>query len=109
MKLPMGWALATLLWAMPGISSAQDAAAAEALIKKSGCMTCHSVSAKKVGPSFKDVVAKYKGKSDAEQKLVAHLTTNPKIKIDGKEESHDALKTKNDSEVKNAVQYILTR
>ena len=109
MKLPTGWALATLLCAAPGISSAQDAGAAEALIKKSGCMTCHSVSAKKVGPSFKDVAAKYKGKSDAEQKLVAHLTTNPKIKIDGKEESHDALKTKNDSEVKNAVQYILTR
>ena len=109
MKLPKGWALATLLCAVPGISSAQDAAAAESLMKKSGCMTCHSVSAKKVGPSFKDVAAKYKGKSDAEQKLVAHLTTNPKIKIDGKEESHDALKTKNDSEVKNAVQYILTR
>ena len=109
MKLPMGWALATLLCALPGMSSAQDAGAAEALIKKSGCMTCHSVSAKKVGPSFKDVAAKYKGKADAEQKLVAHLTTNPKIKIDGREESHDALKTKNDSEVKNAVQYILTR
>ena len=109
MRLPMGWALATLLCAMPATSSAQDAAAAEALMKKSGCMTCHSVSAKKVGPSFKDVAAKYKGKSDAEQKLVAHLTTNPKIRIDGKEESHDALKTKNDAEVKNAVQYILTR
>ena len=109
MKLPTGWVLATVLCALPGIAGAQDAGAAEALIKKSGCMTCHSVSAKKVGPSFKDVAARYKGKPDAEQKLVAHLTTNPKIKIDGKEESHDSLKTKNDAEVKNAVQYILTR
>ena len=79
------------------------------MIKKSGCTTCHSISAKKVGPSFKDVAAKYKGKADAEQKLVAHLTTNPKIKIDGREETHDALKTKNDADVKNVVQYILTR
>ena len=109
MKLPTATALATLLCAMPGISLAQDVGSAEGLMKKSGCMTCHSVSAKKVGPSFKDVAARYKGKADAEQKLVAHLTTNPKIKMDGKEETHDALKTKNDAEVRNVVQYILTR
>ena len=86
-----------------------DVSAAEGLLKKSGCMKCHSVSAKKEGPSFKDTAAKYKGKADAEKALVAHLTTNPKIKVDGKEELHDSLKTKNDAEVKNVVQYILSR
>lgn len=86
-----------------------DAPAAEALLKKSGCMKCHSVSAKKEGPSFKETAAKYKGKADAEKALVTHLTTNPKIKVDGKEELHDSLKTKNDAEIKNVVQYILTR
>ena len=86
-----------------------DIAAAEALLKKSGCLKCHSVSAKKEGPSFKETAAKYKGKADAEKTLVAHVTTNPKIKVDGKEELHDALKTKNDAEVKNVVQYILSR
>ena len=86
-----------------------DVAAAEALLKKSGCMKCHSVSAKKEGPSFKDTAAKYKGKADAEAALVRHLTTNPKIKVDGREELHDALKTKNDAEVKNVVAYILGR
>jgi cytochrome c len=86
-----------------------DVAGAEALMKKSGCMKCHSVSAKKEGPSFKDTAAKYKGKPDAQAALVKHLTTNPKMKVDGKEELHDSLKTKNDAEVRNVVAYILSR
>ncbi|MGQ0509808.1 MAG: c-type cytochrome [Betaproteobacteria bacterium] len=95
-----------------GIAGAQpavDVGAAEALTKKSGCMKCHAVSAKKDGPAFKATAAKYKGKPDGEQKLFAHLTTNPKVKVDGKEEMHDSLKTKNDAEIKNVIQYILTR
>ena len=86
-----------------------DVAGAEALVKKSGCMKCHSVSAKKEGPSFKETAAKYKGKADAQSALVKHLTTNPKIKVDGKEELHEALKTKSEAEVKNVVAYILSR
>jgi cytochrome c len=86
-----------------------DVAAAEALVKKSGCLKCHSVSAKKEGPSFKQTAAKYKDNADAEKTLFAHVTTNPKIKIDGKEELHDSLKTKNEAEIKNVVQYILSR
>lgn len=46
-----------------GVASAQDAAA---LAQKSGCMTCHAVDTKKMGPSFKDAAAKFKGKSDAD-------------------------------------------
>ena len=42
---------------------AADAAAAEALMKKSNCSKCHSVAAKKNGPSFKETAAKYKGKT----------------------------------------------
>src|SRR5689334_25419017 len=55
-----------------------DVPAAEALAKKSGCTKCHSVSAKKEGPSFKQTAEKYKGKPDAEAALFKHLTTNPK-------------------------------
>ena len=90
-------------------ASAQDVSAAEALLKKSGCMKCHSVSAKKEGPAFKETAAKYKGKPDAQAALFKHLTSNPKIKVDGKEELHDALKTKNEGEIKNVVAYILSR
>ena len=88
---------------------AADDAAAEALAKKSKCMTCHSADKKKDGPSFKETAAKYKGKADAEQKLFTHLTTHPKVKVDGKEETHESLKTTNDAEVKNVVGWILTR
>jgi cytochrome c len=91
------------------IADAADDAAAEALAKKSGCFKCHSVDKKKDGPSFKETAAKYKGKPDAEQKLTTHLTTNPKVKVDGKEEAHDSLKTKNPAEVKNVVEWVLSR
>ena len=108
--LVLAWA-ASLGVVLPVAVAAQapDAAAAEALMKKSGCMKCHSVSAKKEGPAYKETAAKYKGKADAEAALVKHLTTNPKIKVDGKEELHDALKTKNEAEIKNVVAYILSR
>lgn len=94
-----------------GAAQAQsvDVAGAEALMKKSGCTKCHATSAKKEGPSFRETAAKYKGKADAEATLVKHLTTNPKVKVDGKEELHDSLKTKNEAEVKNVVAYILSR
>ena len=71
-------------FAMPHVLAADDAAA-EALLKKSKCLTCHAVDKKKDGPSFKETAARYKGKPDAEAKLVTHLTTNPKVKVDGKE------------------------
>ena len=46
--------------------------AGKALAQKSGCLACHSVDSKVVGPAFKDVSAKYKGKG-AESKLVAKV------------------------------------
>jgi cytochrome c len=91
------------------LADAADDASAEALMKKSGCFKCHSVDKKKDAPSYKDVAAKYKGNPDAEKKLVTHLTTHPKVKVDGKEETHDSLKTTNEAEVKNAVSWILAR
>jgi cytochrome c len=54
--------------------AAVPAAAQEALAKSSGCLNCHAIDTKKMGPSFKDIAAKYKGKADAEAKLTAQLT-----------------------------------
>jgi cytochrome c len=86
-----------------------DAAAAEALAKKSGCFKCHSVAQKKDAPSYKSVAEKYKGKADAEATLYKHLTTNPMVKVDGKEEEHDSPKTKNEAEIRNLVRWVLSR
>jgi cytochrome c len=86
-----------------------DVAAAEALAKKSNCTKCHSVDKKKDGPPYKETAAKYKGKADAEAKLVKHITTGPKIKIDGIEEDHQIVKTKDEAEILNLVRYVLSR
>ena len=91
-------------------ASAFDADAAVALTKKSGCMKCHSITAKKEGPAFAKTAAKLKGKADAEKELFTHLTTKPKVKLeDGTEEEHSTLKTKDEAEIKNVVQWILAQ
>jgi cytochrome c len=100
----------TLLLSCTALSAhALDVAAAEALSKKSNCSKCHSVDKEKDGPSFKKTAAKYKGKADAEAKLTQHITSGPKVKIDGVEEEHQIVKTKDAAEIKNLVQYILSR
>ena len=81
----------------------------ESLMKKSNCFKCHSVTKKKDGPPYTEISAKYKEKPDPEGKLYTHLTTNPKVKIDGKEEEHTSLKTKNEDDVHKVVQWILSR
>ena len=40
-----------------------------ALAKKSGCLNCHAVDKKLVGPSYKEVAKKYKDDPDAVTKL----------------------------------------
>jgi len=88
--------------------AAPDADAAQALMKKSDCMKCHAVDKKKDGPSFKEVAKKYKGKADAEEKLVKHITTGPMIEIDGAKEEHKKVKSSDAAEIKNAVQWMLS-
>jgi cytochrome c len=43
---------------------------ASALLQKGGCVACHSVDKKILGPAFKDVAAKYKGQKEAEETLI---------------------------------------
>ncbi len=54
-----------------GAAQALDGAAATALAQKSACMACHAVERKMVGPSYKDIAAKYKGMDAA--KLAASI------------------------------------
>ena len=80
-----------------GLAASQAAVAQEALAKSSGCLNCHATDAKKVGPSFKSIAEKYKGKADAETTLVAKLKA-------GKE--HPAVKV-SDDDTKGLVKWIL--
>lgn len=105
------WVAAGVLALGSGGALAQnvDEDAAEKLMKKSGCNKCHSVSAKKEGPPYKETAAKYKGKANAEDELFKHLTSNPIIEVDGNKERHDSPKSKKEAEIRNVVRYILTR
>ena len=90
-------------------AQAVDVAAAEDLMTKSKCTQCHSVDKKKDGPPYRETAAKYKGKADAEARLIKHITSGPKIKIDGIEEEHRIVKSKDAAEIKNLVRFILSR
>ncbi len=66
-----------------GLGAAGVASASDDLAAKSGCATCHAKDTKKMGPSYKDIAAKYKGKADAEKTLVGNLMSgkgHPQVK-----------------------------
>lgn len=105
-KLGAAAALLCMAAANP-CAAAVDADAARALAKKSDCFKCHTIDDKKDGPSYREVAKKYRGKADAEAKLYTHMTTSPKVKIDGEEENHQMVKSKVDAEIKNLIQFIL--
>jgi cytochrome c len=88
---------------------ALDEAGSEALMRKSGCFKCHAVDKKKDGPSYKEIAAKWKGKADAMDKLSLQITGSPKVKIDGKEEDHEPLKSKGPGDMNSVVNWILSR
>ena len=69
------------------------------VVKSKGCLTCHAVDQKKVGPAYKDVAAKYKGDAKAGAMLAAKLK-------DGKGHPKAAA---SDAEIKAAVEYVLSR
>lgn len=48
---------------------AAHANTAEDIMRKAGCVACHATDKKMVGPSYKDIAAKYKGQ-DAVVKLM---------------------------------------
>ena len=89
-------------------AAALDAEAADKLVRKSKCLTCHAVDKKKDGPSFKESAEKYRGKPEAMDKLTKHVTVPSKVKVDGKEEDHETLKTEDPAAVKNVVEWILS-
>lgn len=75
-----------------------DAKWAQAEAKEHGCLTCHAIDKKKVGPSYTSVSAKYKGKNVADvigpvKKLPVH---------------EGVLKKTHDQELKLMIEWILS-
>lgn len=69
------------------------------LLKSKGCLGCHEVDKKKIGPAYKDVAAKYKDNKEAEGKLIGQLK-------EGK--GHPIKISATDAEWKTLVQYVLS-
>ena len=68
------------------------------VLKSKGCLGCHDMEKKKVGPAFKDVAAKYKGDKAKAPELVAKLQSgkgHPKV-------------TASEAELKAAVETVLS-
>ena len=60
------------------ISSQAFAATPEELAKSKNCLTCHAVDKKLVGPSYKDVAAKYASDKGAADKLADKIAKGGK-------------------------------
>ena len=65
--------LAACMFATSAANAATDTTQAAELAQKSGCMACHSMDKKVIGPAFKDVSKKYKGNTDAEAMLAKKI------------------------------------
>lgn len=98
-----------LMSGLAALALAPSAFASDAIATKAGCLACHNVDKKVVGPSYKDVAAKYKGQADAAAKLADKvrkggqgvwgpipMPPNPADKI-------------GDADLKTVVQWILNR
>ena len=88
------------------------AAASEALARKAGCLACHSIDQKVVGPAFHDVATRYRGTPRARD------TLRQKVKDGGKGNwtdvtggvpmpPHSALLS--DAEIRTLVDWVLSR
>jgi cytochrome c len=94
---------------MAPTAMAVDANTAQMLARQSGCFKCHAIDKKKEAPAYRDVAAKFKGTADAEAKVIHHLTAGAKVKFeDGHEEDHTKVKSKNDADIKNLADWILS-
>ena len=59
--------------ALAGLWATGSAFASEELFKKSNCMACHAIDIKRLGPSMKEVSAKYEGDSSAADRLAKKI------------------------------------
>ncbi len=79
------------------LAATAHAQSGEALAKSKGCLNCHAIDQKKMGPSFNEIATKNKGNSNAAARLTAMLKSakgHPKVAL-------------SDAEAKAVVQYVL--
>jgi cytochrome c len=87
-----------ILFHSTAVAQKVDAELAKSATKQRGCLNCHDIDKKKVGPAFQESAAKFKGKSAAE--LAVSVKSKP---------AHaNSLKQTSDKDLNLMVQWILT-
>ncbi len=92
------------LLAVPAVAA--DQAVVMELAKKSGCLACHSLDHKMVGPAWNDVGKKYAGDAEAEAKLIVKVKKGGKG-VWGEVPMPGNVTVKND-DIKTLVQFVLS-
>lgn len=59
-------------------AQAADAKAGEALARSNGCLACHTMDKKLIGPGYKEIADKYRGSKAAEADLVKKVKNGSK-------------------------------
>lgn len=88
-------------------SNAVAAVPPEQLARESGCLSCHSITEKVVGPAYQKIADKYKGQSDA----VAELAQSVRNGSQGKwgripMPAHSSL---SDTDIRTLVKWVLSQ
>lgn len=110
LKHALTGAVAALSLAFASTAMAQvDEDAAKLLFKQNECGKCHNPEKNKKGPSLKKTAKEYKGKANAEQEIIKHMTSGKKVKLsDGSEEDHPIIDTKDPKVQSNLAKWILS-
>ena len=93
-------------WLAALIATSLPAFASQDLAQKKNCMACHTVDKKLVGPSYKEVAAKYAGQKDAVDKLAPKVVKGG-VGVWG-QVPMPANPQVTDAEAKQLVQWIMT-
>jgi len=106
MQKSLAAAVAAVAVVFMHVAVAADPAAGEALATRNGCMVCHTVDKKVIGPGFKEIAAKYRNDKGAAANLAQ------KVKQGGKGVWGDMLMPPNthvkDEEIKAMIEWILS-
>jgi cytochrome c len=86
---------------------ATNAVASPQLHIKSGCVACHMVDKKMVGPSYKDIALKYKGRADALPYLSKRVRQGGPGNWGTVPMAPNDVKKVNDAELKSLLTWIL--
>ncbi|MBI5923995.1 c-type cytochrome [Aquabacterium sp.] len=89
------------------LAAGSSMAAPDEAMTKAGCMACHGKDKKIVGPSFKEIAAKYKGDKEASTKLIEKVRKGGSGVWGPIPMPPNAPEKINDADLKGAVDQIL--